>query len=338
MTCNLDYKADCTERKSQYLDLFIKMTRTITSCLELKEVFGLIAVELAEIIQVDAVTVRLRDSSKKKLELKAAFGLSRAYLNRGAIDTEAPVFKALEGDPILISNAAEDDRIVYKDATRQEGIHTILVIPIKIRGEVEGVLRLLTKHPRKFEPAEIEFVSAIAEQCGIVIENARFVKQQETQLTYFAMIHDLGKQINATRDLGNILDLIVTRLPEIMNLKAATIRFFEQKGRLTLKASYGLSEAYLARGPLDREAATYYLKEGEPLIILDAKTDVHTIYHEQAKAEGIASVLAVPIYSGDEVMGILRLLTSEVRYFTEADISFAMAIAEHCGMAMQRTM
>ena len=327
---------NCEGRKSQYLNLFIKMTRTITSCLDLNEVFNLISVQLAEIIDVDAVTIRLRDSSKKKLVLKAAVGLSKAYLNRGAIDAEEPVFKALEGDPIRIDQAATDDRIVYKEATRKEGIHTILVIPIKIRGEVEGVLRLLTKHPRKFESEEIEFVSAIADQCGIVIENARFVEQQEIQLNYFAMIHELGKQINATRGLSDILDLIVRRLPEIMKLKAATIRFFEQKGRLTLKAAYGLSEEYLARGSLDREAATYYLREGEPLIILDAKTDIHTIYHEQAKAEGIASVLAVPIYSQDEVIGILRLLTSEVRYFTQADISLAMAIAEHCGMAVQR--
>ncbi|MCG8634562.1 MAG: GAF domain-containing protein [Desulfobacterales bacterium] len=328
----------CEHRKSQYLDLFIKVTRTITSCLDINEVFDLITLKLAGIIEVDAVTLRLRDSSKKKLELKSAFGLSEAYLNRGAIDAEEPVFKALEGAPILIEQAAEDARIVYKEATRQEGIHTILVIPIKIRGEVEGVLRLLTKQPRVFESEEIEFVSAIAEQCGIVIENARFVQQQETQLNYFAMIHELGKHINATRDLSDVLEMIVKRLPEIMTLKAATIRFFEQKGRLELKAAYGLSEEYLARGSLDREAATYYLKEGEPIIILDAKTDVHTIYHEQAKAEGIATILAVPIYCRDEVMGILRLLTSEVRYFTEADINFAMAIAEHCGMAIQRTM
>ncbi|HCY84452.1 MAG TPA: GAF domain-containing protein [Desulfobacteraceae bacterium] len=325
-------------KNSQYLDLFIEVTRTITSCLDLNAVFNLIAVKLAQTVGVDGVTIRLRDSSKKKLELKAAFGLSKRYLSRGAIDTEEPVFKALEGLPIRIDRPAEDDRIVHKEATLKEGIQTILVIPIKIRGEVEGVLRLLTKRPRTFESHEIDFVSAIAEQCGIVIENARFVKQQEIQLAYFSMIHDLAKQINATRDLSDILNLIVKRLPEIMKLKAATIRFFEQKGRLTLKAAYGLSEAYLARGPLDREASTYYLREGEPLIILDAQTDVHTIYHEQAKAEGIASVLAVPIYSGDEVMGILRLLTSEVRYFTDADISFAMAIAEHCGMAMQRTM
>lgn len=327
----------CGDRKSQYLDLFINVTRTITSCLDINEVFNLITVKLAEIIEVDAVTLRLRDSSKKSLELKSAFGLSEAYLNRGTIDAEEPVFKALKGMPILIDQAATDDRIVYKEATKKEGIHTILVIPIKIRGEVEGVLRLLTKHPRKFESEEIEFVSAIAEQCGIVIENARFVQQQETQLNYFSMINRLGKYINATRDLKDILDLIVKQLPEIMKLKAATIRFFEEKGRLKLKAAYGLSEEYLARGSLDKEAATYYLKKGEPLIILDARTDIHTSYHEQVKAEGVASILAVPIYSQDEVMGILRLLTSEIRYFTEADINFAMAIAEHCGMAIQRT-
>lgn len=71
-------------------------------------------------------------------------------------------------------------------------------------------------------------------------------------------------------------------------------------------------------------------------MILDAKTDIHTKYHEKARSEGISSILAVPISFKDEVLGILRLLSSEVRHFTPADISFAMAIAEHGGIAIQR--
>ena len=324
------------DRKSQFLDLYVEVTKTITSCLELDELFSLICTKLSKTLEVDATTLRLMSPSRKRLKLKSAYGLSDAYLDRGAIDVEEPVFKALKGEPILIKNAAGDPRITYQEETRREGIDTILVVPIPIRGRIEGVLRLLTKSPRDFQQDEINFVSAIAEQCGIAIENARFIKEQETQLNYFVMIHELSKRINSTGDLNEILDLIVTRLPEIMSLKAATIRFFEKKGKLELKAAYGLSDTYLARGSLDKEAATRYLREGEPFIIIDAKTDIHTIYQEEARAEGIGSIMAVPIFYENEVLGILRLLTSEIRYFTSADINFAMAIAAHGGIAIQK--
>jgi GAF domain-containing protein len=87
---------------------------------------------------------------------------------------------------------------------------------------------------------------------------------------------------------------------------------------------------------LDGELSTYYLRQGEPVFIPDAKKDIHTIYHKEAESEGICSILAVPITVQDEVIGILRLLTAEVRYFTDADFNFALAVAEQGGVAIQR--
>jgi GAF domain-containing protein len=221
--------------------------------------------------------------------------------------------------------------------TRKEGIQSILVVPISIRGQITGILRVLSKKPRTFNPDEINFAAALGEQCGIAIENARIFAEQQTQLNYFETIHAISKKINATYELDEILDLIVTRLPEVMNLKAATIRLMEEnKGKLELKAAHGLSRIYLERGPLDKELATFYLKQGEPVVILDAKKDIHTKYHKEAELEGISSILAVPVTFDDEVIGILRLLTGEVRQFSHADINFALAIAEQSGIAIQR--
>jgi GAF domain-containing protein len=257
-------------------------------------------------------------------------------LNRGPIDTEEPIFEALKGEPI-VSDAVKDPRINYPEATKKKGIESILVVPIPIRGKINGILRLLNKTPRTCSQQEIEFVTALCEQCGIAIENARIFKEQQVQLNYFKAIHEIGKVINATYKLNQILDLIVTRLPAVMNLKAATIRLIESsKGILELKAAYGLSQSYLERGPLEEELATYYVRKGDPVVIPDAKVDIHTIYHKEAETEGIGGILAVPITFGNETIGILRLLTAEVRYFSSADVNFAMAVAEQGGVAIQR--
>jgi GAF domain-containing protein len=325
------------ERNTEFIDLFIEVTKAITSSLDLHEVFNLITQKIPEILNVNAATIRLLDDSGKKLVLKAAHGLSQKYLNRGTIDTEEPVFQALKGEPIVIGDATQDRRIKYPEATKHEGIKSILVVPIPIRGKINGILRLLTKYSRSYNQDEIEFVTALGEQCGIAIENARIFREQQTQLNYFKVIHEINKEINATYELDKILDLIVTRLPAVMNLKAATIRLIEaHDGKLKLKAAYGLSQTYLERGPLDEEMFTHYLRQGEPFFIPDAKKDIHTIYHKEAESEGISSILAVPITFQDEVIGILRLLTAEIRYFTDADLNFAMAVAGQGGVAIQR--
>ena len=229
------------KRDANFLNLFVNVTKTITSSLDPDDVFRLITEKIPEIIGVDAATIRLLDKSGTKLELRAAHGLSEAYLNRGTIDTEEPIFKALHGEPIAIDDAPQDPRINFPDATRAEGIQTILVVPIPIRGEIKGVLRLLTKKPHTYQQDEIDL-------------------------------------------------------------------------------------------------ATYYVKEGEPVVIRNAAQDIHTIYHQEAQAEGIGSILAVPITVQGEIIGILRLLTEEVRQFSPADINFAMTVAEQGGVAIQRAL
>jgi GAF domain-containing protein len=324
------------EREKKYLPLLLEVTKAITSTRDAKEVFDLIVRKVPEVMDVDAATIRLLDESGKKLHLRAAFGLSDAYLNRGPVDAEESVMKALAGTPIAVPEAAEDSRFHYPEEARTEGIHSILVAPIPIRGEVRGILRLLTKTRRIFEPVEIDLAASLAEQCGIAIENAGSYETLNRQLEYFKALYRIGKEINATRELDRILDLITARLPEVMDLKACTIRLIEEtKGRFELKSAYGLSRSYLERGPLDEELATYYILEGDPVVIPDARVDIHTIYKKEAAEEGIGSILAVPIAVEDETIGMLRLLTGEVRFFSDADINFALAVAQQSGIAIR---
>ena len=133
------------DHKPEFFNLFIEVTKTITSCLDLDEVFKLITEKVPEIFNVDAATIRLLGESRKNLILRAAHGLSDNYLNRGTIDTEEPVFKALKGEPIFIEDAENDPRINFPEATKQEGIKNILVVPIPIRGQINGILRVLAK-------------------------------------------------------------------------------------------------------------------------------------------------------------------------------------------------
>jgi GAF domain-containing protein len=148
--------------QSQYLRLFIDITKIITASLDPKEVFDLIVTKIPPIVPVDAATIRLLDPSRQKLVLEAASGLSDTYLNRGPIDAEESVLSALEGTPIAISDAANDLHINYPEAAHREGLQSILVAPIPIRGKINGILRLLTRTRREFNPLEIEFVAALA--------------------------------------------------------------------------------------------------------------------------------------------------------------------------------
>ena len=130
--------------------------------------------------------------------------------------------------------------------------------------------------------------------------------------------------------------MIVRKIPEVMNLKAATIRLLDDSGKkLCLVASYGLSEKYLNRGPVDTEGNIIEALNEKPVAIHDVSTDTRLRYRKEAEEEGIKSMLTLPIMSRGKVIGILRLLSGWPRHFNDEEIAFAVALAEHGGVAIE---
>lgn len=150
-----------------------EIARLVHSSLDLDRVLGTIVATLPGKMKVMGCTIRLADPATNRLELVAAHGLSRRYLNRGSISKEDSVFKVLKGEPVAIYDAVTDPRVEYHEEIAREGVRSILAIPIKNDSEIIGVLRLLTDTPRVFSAADINFAVTAAEEGGKAIEKAR---------------------------------------------------------------------------------------------------------------------------------------------------------------------
>ncbi|MEW6109759.1 MAG: GAF domain-containing protein [Nitrospirota bacterium] len=323
-------------REREYLNVFQDVTRAVSSTLNVNEVLDMIVRKIPEVLNLKAATIRLLDDTGKKLQLAAAYGLSEKYLNRGPVDTEENIIEALNENPVAIYDVSTDKRIRYRKEADEEGIKSMLTLPVKARGKVIGILRLLTGWPRNFTNEEIAFASTLAEQCGTAIENARMYERQYREVKYLKAIQEISKAVSSTLNMREVLDMIVRIIPEIMNTKAATIRLLDSTGKkLDLVAAYGLSEKYLNRGPVDAEESISFALEGKAVAIYDATTDPRIVYRDEAKEEGIKSILVVPIVVRGRIIGILRLLTDLHRNFGEDEIDFAVALAEQGGIAIE---
>ena len=73
---------------------------------------------------------------------------------------------------MVIKEVASDPRVRFKKQKQEEGIVSILSVPIKSRDKVIGVLRLYTGAPRDFTEDEVLLVTALAYQGGLAIQNA----------------------------------------------------------------------------------------------------------------------------------------------------------------------
>lgn len=326
------------QRERDYLDVFHQVTKAVSSAMNLQETMNLIVTRVCETLGTAGATLRLLDENSE-LVLHAASGLSEQYLNRGPLEAEESCSEVLEGRPVQIYDAPTDPRIRYRKESEDEGIKSILAVPIVAYDKILGVLRLLTREHRTFTDDEVRFVVSLAEHCGIAIEHHRGMESCARQIDFLEALHQVGRVVNTSLDLKTILDLIVAKLPDMMGVQATTVRLLDDSGsHLSLVASAGLSDKYLSRGSVDREEAIRLALQGKPVLIKDAARDSRISYRREAEEEGITTILAVPIMAMGDVLGVLRLLSTSERDFTEEEIKFVSALAEQTGIAIRNAL
>jgi signal transduction histidine kinase len=154
-------------------------------------------------------------------------------------------------------------------------------------------------------------------------------------------LYDSAQAINSTLQLEQVLDSIVRRTADAMNVRACSIRLLDETGsRLRVAAVHGLSDSYvkkgdlvLAQNPLVREVLA-----GRVIAVADVRTDTRLQYRAQALIEGINSMLSAPLQGKHGPLGLIRAYSTELDHFTEEDASFLAAMASEGSVAIENAM
>ena len=168
------------ENEYTYFSAFIHISRAISSSIDFKTVLHRIVKHTCEMTDSKGCTLMLLDETGEKLEVKSFYGLSDHYVHKGPLSADKSIADALKGKPVIIEDATSDPRVQYPLEAKQEGIASIISVPIILRERTMGVLRLYTLVPCRFAKDDIDFLSAIATQSGLAIENARMFEQMKS--------------------------------------------------------------------------------------------------------------------------------------------------------------
>ena len=160
-------------KELKYFQSFRDVCKVINSSLNLKVVLMLITENIVKLLNVKACTIFLLDKNLNKLNVSASHGLSEAYLRKGPLDADKSIAETLGGQIVLILDMSSDTRVQYPEEAKREGIVSVLSVPISVKGQIIGVLRIYTSEKRNFSDDEYELISGLADMGGIAIDNAR---------------------------------------------------------------------------------------------------------------------------------------------------------------------
>jgi GAF domain-containing protein len=356
---------------NEYFRLFFETAQGILSARNMQATLDSLVQRSVAALGVKAGSLRLIDEQSHGLKQVASYGLSEAYLNKGVLSADQSIPEVLSGRPVYIKDAFNDPRIQYPEALRAEGLNTILSVPVVAGEKVIGLLRLYSSEPRDYSAEDIEFVSALAEMGGLAIANARLFHEEGDKLAslfkeigvdqpsaaeageqlfetctflpidssrsleYFRILHEVTRAILSTLDSRQVMQMIVDKVISCMQIKASALRLRnETTHELELIIASGLSEKFLAKGQPHTDQSISETLAGKTVLVADTASDPRLEYPAETVAEGIASILSLPIFARQRVVGVLRLYSAEKRSYSQAEVAFLSALAEIAGIAI----
>jgi GAF domain-containing protein len=186
------------EKHMMHYETLLKVTEAISMSKDPEDVVVTTVEAVKTALKAKGAALLLVNQKSHELELAAANGLSREYLEKGPLSAAKSIAESLQKGPVAIYDVGDDPRIQYPQEARKEGIASILSVPIAIHGQVIGSLRVYTAEPWEFTIDDVNLVQAVAQIAGMAIDMARLSRGYKHSIEILKSMRD-PKQRKSTK-------------------------------------------------------------------------------------------------------------------------------------------
>jgi GAF domain-containing protein len=320
-------------KQKNYFRSFCNLSQAFGTAASMEDLLKLIVDSAIETMDGKAACLFLADYKQDVFVPKAQSGLSDNYLHANPLAAKRLLAALKEKGHLMFEDATTDPRLDHHEAKKAEGIASILTVPVMVEDRCIGVLSLYTAKKRKFAKDDIFFLTALAANGGIALRKARLLERIEKNSFLFL---ELASAINSSLDIKQVLYYMGEKTCKALGMKGVTIRLLnENTNSLDLVSSYGLSEKFINIGPVSVEKSITAALKGETVVIEDVSKDQQLQYPKEVLAEGINSMVCVPIRSRDRIIGVMRLFSECRRQYARDFVTIVEALAHTGALAIQ---
>jgi GAF domain-containing protein len=260
---------------------------------------------------------------------------------------------ALERRTVQVPDVQADPEFAY--AIRDvHPIRTVLAVPMLKGDDLVGTITIYRLEVKPFTDKQVALVEAFAAQAVIAIENARLLNELRQRTD------DLSESLEQQTATSEVLKVIASSSGELQQvfdtmLANATRLCGASYGAMWLRDSDGFRNTALY-GPLPREyieqisgilvrpspdaVLANIVRTRQPVHVPDlresrAYLNRETLPVAAVEVGGVRTIVSVPMFKGDEVIGAITIYRKEVRPFTDKQIELVKNFAAQAVIAIE---
>jgi GAF domain-containing protein len=327
-----------TQQKIDQLRAIQDIDREIDVTLDLDALLQLLVDKSMAHLHVDGYGVlQLYEEKTRRLVTRAHRNLPEDT-PAADISIDAPGITARAArdlEPVLV----EDARQTKEPIERVPGILSEVAVPLIQVDRLVGVLNLKSRSPHAFDAESVDFLTLLASQAVVAIQNARYVQQLE-------QLRRGLQAITSTTDLREVLAQITKSTLDVLGADDAVIFPFNPVTREFMMEQVAhsgqSSEKNLQLGVPEEGGIAYTVLRQELVVVDDVETALPEIRSKMGRstleALGVEAFVGVALKVQDKDLGVLYVDYQSPHHFTESDLGLIRAFADQAAIAIDNAL
>ncbi len=326
-----------TARRAQEARAIAEVGRDISSTLQLDTVLERIARYAKELLMAETSAVYLSNPEDKLLRAIAAIGTDSREIKNHPLPFGNGILGniALQKSGEIVNDTQRDNRAIVVKGTIMIPDEHLMGVPVLSKDQLTGLLAVWrTGEGEEFKSYELDFLSSLAQQAAIAIENARLFEVEQRRLQEAETLRQTSEAITSTLDIQQVLTSTLDNLNRVVPFDSAGV-FLIEDDKVRLTAVKGMPDDKDSIGklfPADDILLQEIARTKLPLILDDAENDARFKKWVTDKAHGW---LGVPLIARGVIVGYFTIDSQKVGAYGDHDANLAMTFAHQAAVAIE---
>lgn len=299
----------------------------ISSTIRLEEVLRKVLERAITLLEAENGSLMLLDEVRSELKMLVAQGLDEQIVTTTRVNLGEGIsgWVAQEGQPRLLRKGVRDAN--SRSKRPESEMESAMCVPLKVKDRCVGVLNLSGRRGgMDFSEEDLKILTILASHAASAIDNAQLYEQVERQVSELQSLHQMGKVLNSTLSLEEILPEVLDHALMLLEAEAASV--------MLLDDATNMLEIRMARGLSDDVVKQTRVKLGERISGRVALEGRPMLFAREGSEEG-DSALCVPLTTQDKVVGVLNIKSKKNGMdFSQDELHLATRLASVAALSI----
>jgi len=310
--------------------------------LDLEEVLMEIVNRTQDVMKMDSALIFLVDNKREYLVPRAVTGAMREYASKIMI----PVGKGIvgrtfrEGVPMKIDNLPSDEE--ESSYFAETDIHSVLTVPLRIGGKVEGVLEIGCQREKAFSTREWGLFQVLADRASMAVQNSWSHEETKKELDRVRLLRDVAAACAESQDMRAIAKNALEAVDEKMGCFRASVYYLDNERNALINLAFighspkvmdEFKESSMDRGTLLTRAVLERRMITHEEVNLDNATEDEA-YILKALDVGDNRRCTLPLIYKKEVVGGMAIVFPDKNSFRPGEIQTIEGVANQLAVAI----